>query len=222
MNVKELKEICEIVSVKGLIDNFILRKDGKVIAYDAAKSICVDLDYHSIDLTQDIGIGNVSGMLETFDRFRDDTPVEIENNKIVLRGTATANITLQAIGSPDKTVNLTQEDYVIVTEVIDYKVLNELAKLRVRSLMNEVYFFYIENGKLVMRIGEEDENNIAHPIIDVVKSSDDAMRLTMNVPECFGNIRSNAVIAIALDKAMLVTITHERYTVNYFLALSVE
>jgi len=221
MKIKDLREICKLVGTNGLIDEFTISTDGHIFCADAALTFIADLKYN-IELPKEIGITNVKGIDEILSKFTDDTDIEIIEDKLhISNGDKFANIPLKVV-NPTK-VALPQEGYEIITENIDHNIFNKLGKMRPQSLINEVYYFYMIDDKLMFRVGEDSEYNIGDIVGITTKTVPNAaIKFTMNISECFKNIVTTASINILIDKLMMLECNTEKYNIKYYLAPRVE
>ena len=146
MLVKELKEICKLISTNGLIDEFIMTKDGHAMGIDVAKTFMVDLQFNT-HLSEDINISNIKGLDQLLSGFTPETDVEIVNNKLhminVINGiksTKFADMSLKLYEPLSFNVpNFPITDYKVKVDVSDHNILNELGKMRPNALINEDY-----------------------------------------------------------------------------------
>ncbi len=220
MQVKELKEICKLVGVSGLIDEFTITKDGHVFGFDAAKTLLADLKYNIV-IPYNIYITNIKGINEVLTKFTDDAIVEISENQLhFIKDDQFYKIPL-AIYEESK-FNLpmfTENDYQVIAENIDYNILNMLGKLRAQSLTDETYYLYVVDNKLMFRVGDEIGSH-GGKFIGITKkcTSNETIHFTMNISECFKKISTNANINIFFGKLMMIESNTEKYNVKYYLA----
>ena len=154
-----------------------------------------------------------------------DIELNIIDNRLVLRdGTKFGNIILKE--PVDLGINLpeiTEDDSDVVIKDIDHGILNTLGNIRADTLINEQYYFFIEDNKLIMRAGSEDENNVGDEIGICIKSIPDLMtKFTMNIDKCFKSIVTNVNIYIIKDKVMVVECNTDTYNLKYYLAPRVD
>ena len=227
MKVGAFKEICGLMSACGLIDEFHTDENKHFIGYDSGKTFVADLEYDN-DLPAGTNIINVKGMIQTFNLFADDVEVVLADGRLKINdGDVTASMVLSA-SEPTK-INIPKldvTDYDIVINNVERKTLNSVSRLRPEAIINEYYFLFVENGKLMIRIGDADGSHVGRKIADVVDGdkadSSKVAKYTMNVSECFKNIKTNATIKIISDKIMSVCSKTETYTVTYHIAPRVD
>ncbi len=224
MIVKELKEICKLVSMSGLIDEFTILKDGHIVGVDIPKTAVVDLKYN-IEIPKDICITNVKGVKEVLDKFSDDTNIEIVDDILnIVNGDKFYKIPLKNNEKPKFNLpTLTENDYQVIAEGIDHNIINELGKLRAQSLTDDLYYLYVINNELMMRVGDETAVHGGDFIGNTKKcTSNETMKLTMNVSECFKSISTTANINLFFGKLMMIECRTEKYNVRYYLAPRVD
>lgn len=224
MKIGEFKDICRIVNTNGLIDEFVIKKDGHVIGVDAAKTFVADLKYN-IELPKDIGVTNVKGIKEILSKFTDDTEVEILEDKLhIVSGTKFANIPLNTVSEAQfQLPQLTEDDYQVIAEGIDHNIFNTLGKMRPDAIINEVYYFYVSDGKILYQVGEDGQCNMGDLLAIPKKFVPNAtVKFTMNVSECFKSITTTANLYILIDKLAMIESKVEKYTIRYYLAPRVD
>lgn len=224
MQIKELKEICKLVNMGGLIDEFNILKDGHILGVDSAKTAVADLQY-KIELPRNIYITNLKGLGEVLDKFTDDTNIEILEDRLHIEsGKKSANIILKvSTESQFKIPELIEDNYEIIVESVDHNILNKLGKFRPSQLINELYYLYVLDNILMMRIGNESETNVGDEIGVIKKcTSNDTIKFTQNISECFKNISTTANINIYMGKLMMIECKTDKYAVKYYLAPRVE
>jgi len=220
MIVSELKEICKLVNMSRVIDEFTILKDGHIVGVDIPKTVVVDLKY-DIKLSKDICITNVKGVSETLGKFSDDTNIEIVDDRLnLVKGDKFYKIPLKNNEEPKFNLpTLTEDDYQVIAEGIDHNILNELGKLRTQSLTDELYYFYVIDNKLMMRIGDETSAYGGNFIGNTKKcTSNETMKLTMNVSECLKSISTMSNIKLCFGILMMIECNTEKYNVKYYLA----
>ena len=227
MKVGNFKEICGLISACGLIDEFHIDANNHFIGYDAGKTFVADLEYDN-DLPAGTSIINVKGMIQTFNLFADDVEVVLANGRLNIDdGDTVASIVLSASEPLKITIpSLTDEDYEIIVNNVDYKRLNSISRLRPEAIINEYYFLFVADSKLMIHIGEDSGSYVGKRIAEIAPGdkadSSKVAKYTMNVSECLKNIRTNATIKIISDKIMSVYSKTETYKVAYHLAPRVD
>lgn len=224
MIVDELKNICKLVSISGLIDEFTICKDGHILGFDIAKTIIVDMKYN-ITLPCDISISNVNGVNEVLSKFPDNTNIEILENQLhIVKDTKFYKILLKPFEKLKLNIPIfTENDYQVIAKNIDNKILNNLGKLRVQSLTDEYYYLYVKDKNLMFRVGDENSSHGGDSIGIIEKcTSNEIIIFTMNISETFKNILTNANISIIFGKLMMIECSSEKYNVKYYLAPRVE
>jgi len=227
MKVGQFKEICRLVSACGLVDEFSINENGHFIGTDSGKTFIADLEYpHNLPVKTNII--NVKGMMQTFNLFKDDVDVELVDGRIKIDdGITFASIVLSA-AEPTKfnLPPLTDDDYDIIVNKVNHKSFNDIARLRPEAMINEYYFLFTSKNRLMLHIGEDSGSFVGTKITDLVegdKSDDSKMaKYTMNVSECFKNIKTDASIKIIADKIMTVNCAPGPYNVTYYLAPRVD
>ena len=229
MNVGQFKEICSLMSACGLVDEFSINENGHFIGTDSGKTFIADLEYPN-NLPVKTNIVNVKGMMQTLTLFKDDVEVEISDGRIKINDDITfASIVLSA-AEPTKfnLPPLTDADYEIIVNKVSPTMFNSIGRLRPEAMINEYYFLFTSNNRLMIHIGEDSGSFVGTKIADVVevnkdKSDDSKMaKYTMNVAECFKNIKTDASIKIIADKIMTVNCDPGPYNVTYYLAPRVD
>jgi hypothetical protein len=232
MQVKDLKEICQLMSACGLVDEFHMKKNGHIVGTDAGKTFLVDLQYN-MELPEDISITNLKGVQEMLNTFKDDAKINIVDNRIVITdlndNDENGKIVLTTIDIPNfKIPELTNSDFEIIVDEVDHNILNSISKSRPQTLINELYYLFVENGKLKLRIGEADGDQRNKRIGITNSTTTNVAKFTMNLSECFKNITTNTSIKIITSKFMLVEAkgvnadNTEKYNIKYYLAPRVE
>ncbi len=224
MIVKELNEICKLVNVFGAIDEFTISKDGDVLGINNAKTLLVNIKYN-VKLSEDIIITNIKGIMEALTKFPEDIDIEIVKNQLcIVKDYRTYEIPLKVYEeSKFKLPVINKNDYQVIAENIDYKILNDLGKFRAQSLVDEYYYLYVIDNKLMFRVGNETSARGADIVGDTQKcTSNETIIFTMNLSECFKTISTNANINILFGKLMMIECTNDQYKLQYYLAPRIE
>lgn len=227
MIVKELKKIIQLLSMGGVIDEFIINTEGHIVGVDPSKTAVAILDY-PIKIDRMLYLTNITGITELLNQLKEESYIEILDSSLhIVSGTRVADIILELQTKPQfKLEEISDDAFEIIVKNIPHTTLNELGQVRPKTLINEVYHFFTLNNKLMMRIGEDITTKVADEIGINTASGNGTMRFEDNVAQCFKSIMTTATIKILLNQLMVVESGEKdeacKYTIKYYLAPKVE
>ena len=223
MKVSDLKEIYKLMNCGGLIDEINIKPDGTIVGVDAGKTFIASLKY-PITIPNELCLQNIKGIVGIAEKFSDCELSEVDGRLHINEGKKFAHLLLKAPTTLGFNLpEYTNENYDVIITGVPHTTLNALGKFRADSLVNELYYFFIQDDDLMLRIGSEDSHVVGDIVAKATKSkSTFSSKFTMNVSECFKNIFTNANIYMIQDKIMIVECVTEKYTVRYYLAPRVD
>lgn len=217
------KEIINLVSVKGLIKEFVLHTNGIVNAVDPSGIIVVMLHHNHVDLESDIGVEDSGLLSNTLAKFDDDAQMSFIENKLILnKGGMNAKIPLMDISIiKEFKPNIGFDAFTTRVENVDHKRLKKILGLKVSGMEDE-YHIFNKNGKIRLEFGNE--NTIGDDIAEITETVDnnDYMMFSLNIPEVISSLKEDCTILLNKDKYMIFSITNENYSIEYVLAPRVD
>jgi hypothetical protein len=230
MKIADLKEVCELISTDNRINDMSINDEGHFIGIDSGKTLIVDVNYANHDLPYNINISNVTGLIQLLNRFDNDSDCNIFDGKLrVSMGDRFTTTPLSAIELPKFNLpKLTNDDYDIIVNKIDSKLLNVTSTLRPTAIVNEYYAIFVVDNKLMIHIGDDSGTVIGDKIVDINPENGDKFdsskiaKYSKNVAECFKTVNGEISIKIVTDKIMIVESITEKYRAIYNLAPRVD
>lgn len=219
MKIKDMKKIIELVSANGLINEFILSKDGKVNVKSDDGTFMVDLIYNGISLPEDIGIDSSKKMKAVLGRVSEENELELKDNKFFIKNTTTeAKIPRRAIDTikpPQKFPELT--GYLLEIPNVPKDKLEKSIKNRVEDIF-EQYDFQVQSGVMKIITGNEETGTISEDIISAPPDKNMLSRFSLNIPEVIKTLEKNPNIRMGNAYPMEFSVTTEQYSVKYLCA----
>jgi len=220
MKINDLKRIIELVSTKGLINEFVLQKDGKVRVRSEDQTFMCVLDYKGVELPEDLAIEDTNKLRNILSKFSGDATVKVEEEYLVI----TEEAKRAEIPKIDPSViEIPEEPSLEFTTTIpdvNLKKLQEAVKNLVPGLLSR-YEFFCESGGLYLKVGDKETGMITDKIAGNVDSNDRSC-FAINVKEAVENLQVNPTIYMGNDYPMKLETKTDKYNLQYYLAPTIE
>lgn len=217
MKIKELKKIIDQVSTEGLINEFILNKDGTVKAVEPSRTLLVDLKYNGIILPEVIGFENSRKLKGVINAFPDDIE-PIITEKIILKGNGKeAEIPRRAIDTITKPPDYPNIPFQLEISEVSLDKLRGAIKNRTEDLA-EQYVFETKNGVLKLIVGNQETGWISEDIASVPSDKNLTSKFTVNIPEIIKTLEKNPTIKMGHNLPIEFSYSTDNYSVKYLAA----
>lgn len=222
MKFEELKEILELTSVNGLINEAMIKKDGTINAVDPSKTIVVDIKYKT-EIDNDIGIGNIAGLTEVLSKFTNNALISVVDNKLhIEEGKRFANVTLSQV-EQYFIKSIPEESSTIICKNINPEILHKLSKLRPEKVIDSNYFLTSINKEIYLNVGKkEEENDIGDIVGNNELNTNESAYFTMNITEAFKSVKAPTNIYYIPGMMLKLEYSTDKYEVKYYLAPRIE
>lgn len=218
MKIKDLKKIIELVSTEGLINEFILKKDGIVNAVDPSNTLLVDLKYNGINLPEDIGFEDNKKFKGILAKFSDDVEVEIKDNLFIIKGSGrNAEIPRRNIDTIVKPKEMPKLDFGLEVQNVPLNKLNNAIKNKVDEIF-EQYVVSAQDGMLKLTVGNKETGLIGEDIIAVPPEKNMQSTFWLNIPEVIKTLEKNPTIRMGNAFPLEFSVITEQYSVKYLAA----
>lgn len=215
MNVKNLKEIIEAVSIGGFITDFVLKSDGSVKAIDTTNTFAAYLKHNECELDRDIGIESSETLNTILTGFLDDTTIDIEkdNALIINENNRKSRIALIDTKSIKVAPNVAPTKQT-VTFNIHSSALKNLFKIKPKN--DVMYKLYVEDGKIYIKVGNEStfvEDNIGNADNNV------SISFAMDTfDKLINKLNTDITVTINDNTFIIINVFADNYTVSYIIA----
>ena len=217
MKIKELKKIIDQIGTEGLINEFILNKDGTVKAVDPSRTLLVDLKYNGIILQDNIGFENSRKLKGIINAFPDDTE-PIITEKIVLKASGIeAEIPRRAIDTITKPLDYPNIPFQLEINEVSLEKLRKAVKNRTEDLA-EQYVFETKNGMLRLIVGNQETGWIGEDIASAPTDKNLTSKFTVNIPEVIKTLEKNPTIKIGHNLPIEFSYSTDSYSIKYLAA----
>lgn len=218
--VKVLKKILKLVSTNGKVKEFIIRKDGSVVAVSTDGTMMVSLKYKGIDLPEDTVIFEVEKFLGALSRFDNSTEVEFKDNQYIIgsgtvRVSTIPRLSVEAIRRKPKPIP--EIAYAITIEDVPLSTLKRAVKNKTKKI-EERYTFAIEEGILKVIVEDDEGGTFTENIYKVLTDKTLHSTFQANVPQVVKTLEGNPTISMGDKIPLKVEVTTSQYSVSYLLA----
>lgn len=219
--VKALKKILKLVSTNGKVKEFILRKDGSVVAVSTDGTMMVSLKYKGIELPEDTGVDDIQKFLGAISRFDNSTEVEVKDNQYII-GTGTVRVAIiprLSIDAIRKKRPFPEIAYAIAIKDVPLHTLKRAVKNKTKKIEDH-YTFAIEEGILKVIVEDDETGTFTENIFKVVTDKTLHSTFQANVPQVVKTLEGNPTISMGDDIPIKLEVTTDKYSVSYLLAPS--
>ncbi len=217
MKIKELKKIIDQVSIEGLINEFILNKDGTVRAVDPSRTLLVDLKYNGIVLQDIIGFENSRKLKGVVSAFPDETELIMTDKFVLKAGGTDAEIPRRAIDTITKSPDYPNIPFQLEINEVSLDKLKKAIKNHTEDLA-EQYVFETKNGMLRLIVGNQETGWIGEDIASVPADKNLTSKFTINIPEVIKTLEKNPTIKMGHNLPIEFSYITDSYSVKYLAA----
>ncbi len=214
LRVKDFKRIAQLITINGLINEFIINKDGSILASSPDKTIQVNLKYKGKSLPEDIAIDDCDKLKKLFSKFLEETVIEMTEKEFSLHKIGKhGDFPRVGVDAIKKVEEFPEIEYPITIHGVPLGKLRKAAK----KIYNfkEQYVFAIEDGFLKVRVGDAETGTFTESIVEV--SYDKPLHSTFgkNLPRLIKILEENPTISMGDDLSLKIDVTTDTYFVSY-------